>query len=70
MNVHISSKLIAIGAGLGLIMLSPILAYAGCSQSDLTGTWYAYSMSADALGASPPATINCKVNHISPLKSP
>ena len=61
MNVHISSKLIAIGAGLGLIMLSPILAYAGCSQSDLTGTWYAYSMSADALGASPPATINCKV---------
>ena len=61
MNVHISSKLIAIGAGLGLIMLSPILAHAGCSQSDLAGTWYAYSMSADALGSFPPATIDCKV---------
>ena len=61
MNVHISSKLIAIGAGLGLIMLSPILAYAGCSQSDLAGTWDTYSMSVDSSGLLSPQTDYCKV---------
>jgi len=43
MNIHISKKLVSLITGLGLIMLPPVFAHAGCTQNDLEGTWYAYA---------------------------
>jgi len=46
--MNLSRKTLFISVGLLLGMLSPILAYAGCSQGDLKGTWYAYALSVDS----------------------
>lgn len=61
MNIHISKKLISISAGLVLSLLLPILAHAGCEQSDLQGVWYTYGMSVDSLDSFAPQTNRCKV---------
>ena len=46
--MNLSWKTIVTSFGLMLGMLSPMLAYAGCSQGDLKGTWYAYALSVDS----------------------
>jgi len=61
MDINIIRKSGIIGAVLGMSMLSPIMAHAGCSQIDMTGTWYAYSMSVDSAGYYYPQTNECKV---------
>ena len=61
MSLPTNKKSIIISAVLGMSMLSPVLVHAGCSQSDMTGTWYAYSMSADSAGYYYPQTNQCKV---------
>lgn len=43
MKIPISRKLISIISGVGLIVSPPVFANAGCIQSDLAGTWYAYA---------------------------
>jgi len=52
MNLHMSRKLVAIVAGLGLMMFFPVYVHAGCVQGDLEGTWYTFA----------PAMMRCKVN--------
>ena len=43
-------------------VFSPLLVYAGCGQSDLTGTWITYALSVDSSGlAYSPQTNRCKV---------
>ena len=61
MDINTNRKLMIIGAILGMSILSPISAKASCSQADLKGTWYTYSMSADSYGVSAPQTNRCKV---------
>lgn len=51
MNIQMSRKLVSIIAGLGLIMLSPVVTHAECAQSDIAGTWYIYA----------PAMLRCKI---------
>ena len=61
MNIQIIRRSTLIGAGLLLSLLNPILAHAGCSQSDLTGAWYTYSMSVDSSGRIASRAYRCKV---------
>ena len=61
MNIQIIRRSVIIGAGFVLSILSPIMAQAGCVQSELAGTWYTYSMSADSYGSSAPQANRCKV---------
>ena len=43
MNIQTGRKLVSIIAVLAMGMLSPLATQAGCVQSDLDGTWYAYA---------------------------
>ena len=60
-SVPVNKKQIIVGIGLGLSALFPLYAYAGCSQGDMTGTWYTYSSSDDSAGGFYPHTNRCKV---------
>ena len=43
MNIQTGRKLVSIIAVLAMGMFSPLATQAGCVQSDLDGTWYAYA---------------------------
>lgn len=61
MNIRTNKKNIFFAAGVGLCLLAPFTANAGCKQGDMTGTWYSYSMSDDSAGFLFPHTNYCKV---------
>ena len=60
-SVPVNKNQIIVGIGLGLSALFPLYADAGCSQGDMTGTWYTYSSSDDSAGGFYPHTNRCKV---------
>ena len=60
--MNIAKNFICICITLMSGMFSPLLAYAGCSQADLAGTWITYALSIDSSGlAYYPQTNRCKV---------
>ena len=52
---------ISISAGLILYIFSQQLAQAACSQPELAGTWYTYSMSVDSYAVYASRTNRCKI---------
>ena len=61
MNIHTISKLMFIGIWLLLGMLSPVLAHAGCVQSDMGGTWHTYGLIIATAPSGDAASTSCKI---------
>ena len=54
-------NLMSISAGLILYIFSQQLAQAACSQPEMEGTWYTYSMSVDSYAVYASRTNRCKI---------
>ena len=67
MGIRIHGKSTFASAVMLLSLLSPVLVQAACSQSDLKGTWFTYSLSVDSFVTGDPSltvssmTNRCKV---------